>query len=180
LRLDKTDRAEHDEAQTEAAAAAYLEGRFVSDTGGCGILWEHAGMSIDLSLDSDLDAEYVEVAEDPAYASLMAESVEFEVADEVFALPKERATVLGENLRLQAKERRDEYGSVGALAVADLIEDVLITRRTDPIPLEGEAAEGVLYALNLMVAIHGAEDDPDRRLYAALHRLHDDQSAAGG
>jgi hypothetical protein len=94
----------------------------------------------------------------------------FEVDDGLYALSEQQATRLGETLRVRAASQFDEtYGMEGAEMVSDLIEDTLVGARSGPIPLEGDAAVAVYYALDS--AIENPEDEV-HQLYLAVRELH--------
>jgi hypothetical protein len=97
--------------------------------------------------------------------------VTFELAGSVYTLSDNEATLLAERLRSYAKgklrsdiERASQLSgnpqwTVGALAVADFTEEVLVGNLAGPLPLEGKAAEATFWALRLMQGL-GVSSDP--------------------
>ena len=94
--------------------------------------------------------------------------VVFEVASQRYPLEEQAATLMAESLRVKAAHEPGAEGTIGARAVADAIERRLIEDTADPIPLGGDEAEAVFYALN---APTGGGDQP-RALYNAVKLLH--------
>lgn len=97
--------------------------------------------------------------------------VVFDVAGRFFPMPHGQAEVLAEKLRVfttgqwsddVAKINAGDDWIEGARAVADVIEDVLVGRSADPVPLEGKAAEAVRQVLR------SSNPDVGRDLLAAL------------
>jgi hypothetical protein len=96
-----------------------------------------------------------------AASSLTRVSVSFEVSGEIYTLPDDQATMLGEKLRLFAAEAypadvellarlgADEAWVTGARAVADFIEESLVGNLHRPLPLEGKAADAVYQVLRI-------------------------------
>jgi hypothetical protein len=97
--------------------------------------------------------------------------VVFEVASQPYPLDERAATLMAENLRVNAAHEPGAEGTVGARAVADAIELRLIEDTADPVTLGGDGAEAVFYALN---APAGGSDRP-WPLYEAVKRLHDER-----
>ena len=103
--------------------------------------------------------------------------VAFELSGAVYTLGDAQAIVLAERLRNYAKGAFPEdvkwaselSGSgtwvEGALAAADFIEEMLVGNLTDPLPLEGKAAEAAFWTLRLLP---GVGDGPDSTDAAAL------------
>lgn len=103
--------------------------------------------------------------------------VAFELSGAVYALGDTQAIVLAERLRNYAKgafpedvkwasELSGSGGWVeGTLAAADFIEEMLVGNLTDPLPLEGKAAEAVFWTLRLLP---GVGDGPESAGAAAL------------
>ena len=106
--------------------------------------------------------------------------VTFDVRGRLFEIPEKQATTMAESLRLQGTEQLGSYGIEGSIPVADLIEDVLVGRFDEPIPLEGEAAEAVFYILNTDITM---PTDPklaaQYALYQAVSILHKERLARG-
>ena len=98
--------------------------------------------------------------------------VTFELAEAVYTLSDDEATLLAERLRSYAKgklrsdvERASQLSgnpqwTEGALAVADFTEEVLVGNLAGPLPLEGKAAEATFWALRLMQGL-GISSEPD-------------------
>ncbi|MEJ7791826.1 MAG: hypothetical protein WKF65_07645 [Gaiellaceae bacterium] len=106
----------------------------------------------------------------------------FGVGGETFAIPERSATVLAENLRRKAAGQLGTEGVEGALALADAIEDVLVGRSEEPIPVEGLVLEAAFCVLD--VTMHWAMADPakwpqDVALFRAIIELHKEQTAGG-
>lgn len=102
-------------------------------------------------------------------------AVDFEVGGETFTFPTHEAVIFAEELRLTAAGVRGEYGTEGALALADAIEAVLVGRSNSPIPLEGEASESVYYYLDVTLTVLSVEERETSeafRLYRAVRELH--------
>jgi hypothetical protein len=96
--------------------------------------------------------------------------VVFEVDEVRYALAATPATTLAEQLRLTTTGlHRYERRLAHAIIVADAIEDVLVRRSTEPIPLGRDGAEAVFYLLN---AARGPSQ-PEYALYTAVRNLHD-------
>ena len=99
--------------------------------------------------------------------------VAFELAGAVYTLGDTQAVVLAERLRNYAKGAFPEElkwaselsGNTawadGALAAADFIEEILVGNLTDPLPLEGKAAEATFWTLRLLPGIGGGPDTSD-------------------
>ena len=97
--------------------------------------------------------------------------VVFEVASQPYPLDERAATLMAENLRVKAAQEPGAEGTVGARAVADAIELRLIEDTAEPVPLGGDGAEAVFYALNAPTA-GGAQP---WALFDAVKRLHDER-----
>jgi hypothetical protein len=109
----------------------------------------------------------------------------FDVSGQLFALPEPQATNLAEKLRLFAKgnypndrlllARRgaSEEWIDGALAAADSMEASLVGALTDPLPLEGMAADAVFQVLRISYV-----DATDRTGAAGLRDALAEQLAA--
>ncbi len=95
--------------------------------------------------------------------------VTFDVTGTTHQIPENQATVLAENLRIHAHEQPGGYGSEGARAVADLIEDILVGTYAGTVPLEGEAATAVYYSLNVTA---DREQASLSALYKAVRAIH--------
>jgi hypothetical protein len=103
--------------------------------------------------------------------------VAFELSGAVYTLADTQAVVLAERLRNYAKgafpedvKWASELGGnggwvEGALAAADFIEEMLVGNLTDPLPLEGKAAEAAFWTLRLLP---GIGDNPETADAAAL------------
>jgi hypothetical protein len=105
--------------------------------------------------------------------------VVFEVDEVQYALDATPATTLANHLRLTATGlHRFERRLADAVVVADAIEDVLVGRSVEPIPLVRDGAEAVFYLLH---AAPGPSQ-PEYALYAAVraahNRLHEDRRSA--
>lgn len=99
--------------------------------------------------------------------------VAFEVSGAVYALGDTQAIVLAERLRNYAKGAFPEEikwaselsgnGSWvdGALAAADFIEEMLVGNLTEPLPLEGRAAEATFWTLRLLPGIGEGTETTD-------------------
>lgn len=107
--------------------------------------------------------------------------VAFELSGAVYTIGDAQAIVLAERLRNYAKGAFPEEvkwaselsgsGSwvEGALAAADFIEEMLVGNLTDPLPLEGKAAEATFWTLRLLPGIgEGAETSDVTALRDAL------------
>ncbi len=107
--------------------------------------------------------------------------VAFELSGVVYKLGDAQAIVLAERLRNYAKGTFPEEvrwaselsGSAswveGALAAADFIEEMLVGNLTDPLPLEGKAAEATFWTLRLLPGTgEGAETSDVAALRDAL------------
>jgi hypothetical protein len=95
--------------------------------------------------------------------------VVFEVDEARYALGATPAATLAEQLRLTATGlHRYERRLAHAIVVADAIEDVLVGRSTEPIPLGRDGAEAVFYLLN---AAPGPSQ-PEYALYTAVRSVH--------
>lgn len=93
------------------------------------------------------------------------EDVTFEVSGSVFTVRRRQAELLAENLRLFAKGKfpgdvaevarlgiNPKWDEEGALAMADVMEDVLAGRIARSIPLDrGKGAEAMFGALSLIM-----------------------------
>jgi hypothetical protein len=91
--------------------------------------------------------------------------VVFEVGGETFAVAEPQATILAENLLILSKSEfatapepavllgADDDWRDGARAVAESIEATLVDRSTDPLHLEGGAADATYCVLRLMVGL---------------------------
>lgn len=94
---------------------------------------------------------------------LVKVNVTFETSDGSLFTLHEQATLVAENLRLFAggkfppdQELVARLGAKpnwteGALALADVIEDVLVERHTGSVPVEGMAAEALYWVLRLVM-----------------------------
>lgn len=103
--------------------------------------------------------------------------VAFELSGAVYTIGDAQAIVLAERLRNYAKgafpedvkwasELSGNCGWVeGALAAADFIEEMLVGNLTEPLPLEGKAAEAAFWTLRLLP---GIGDNPETADAAAL------------
>ena len=112
------------------------------------------------------------------YATLHSWEVRFEVDWETLAIPERSATVLAENLRRKAAGQLGTEGVEGARALADMIEDVLVGRSEEPIPVEGLALEAAYCVLD--VSMHWAMSNPtaypqDVAFFRAIIELHKQQ-----
>jgi hypothetical protein len=99
--------------------------------------------------------------------------VAFELSGAVYALGDAQAIVLAERLRNYAKGAFPEevkWASElsgngcwvdGALAAADFIEEMLVGNMTEPLPLEGKAAEATFWTLRLLPAIGEGQETSD-------------------
>ena len=99
--------------------------------------------------------------------------VRFELSGAVYALGDAQAIVLAERLRNYAKGAFPEevkWASElsgngcwvdGALAAADFIEEMLVGNMTEPLPLEGKAAEATFWTLRLLPAIGEGQETSD-------------------
>jgi hypothetical protein len=95
--------------------------------------------------------------------------VVFEVDDVHYALDATPATTLAEHLRLTARGlHRFERRLADAVVVADAIEDVLVGRSVEPIPLGRDGAEAVFHLLH---AAPGPSQT-EYALYAAVRGVH--------
>jgi len=106
----------------------------------------------------------------------------FDVGGETFAIPERSATVLAENLRRKAAGQLGTEGVEGARALADTIEDVLVGRSDDVIPVEGLALEAAYCMLD--VTMHWSMAEPskypqDVAFFRAIIELHKEQTADG-
>ena len=103
----------------------------------------------------------------------------FDVDGETFAIPERSATVFAENLRRKAAGQLGTEGVEGARALADAIEDVLVGRSDDVIPVEGLALEAAYCMLD--VTMHWAMSNPtaypqDVAFFQAIIELHRQQA----
>jgi len=99
--------------------------------------------------------------------------VAFELSGAVYTLGDAQAIVLAERLRNYAKGAFPEEvkwaselsGNAtwveGALAAADFIEEMLVGNLTDPLPLEGKAAEATFWTLRLLPGIGDGQETAD-------------------
>lgn len=99
--------------------------------------------------------------------------VAFECAGAVYTVSDTQAVVLAERLRNYAKGAYPEEvkwaselsGNCswveGALAAADFIEEMLVGNLTEPLPLEGRAAEATFWTLRLLPGIGEAAETSD-------------------
>jgi hypothetical protein len=99
--------------------------------------------------------------------------VAFELSGGVYRLGDTQAIVLAERLRNYAKGAFPEdikwaselsgNGSwvEGALAAADFIEEMLVGNLTEPLPLEGKAAEATFWTLRLLPGIGDTAETSD-------------------
>jgi hypothetical protein len=107
--------------------------------------------------------------------------VAFEVSGAVYTIGDAQAIVLAERLRNYAKgafpeeikwasELSGNGGWVeGALAAADFLEEMLVGNLTEPLPLEGKAAEATFWTLRLLPDVgEGAETSDAAALRDAL------------
>jgi len=106
----------------------------------------------------------------------------FDVGGETFAIPERSATVLAENLRRKAAGQLGTEGVEGARALADTIEDVLVGRSDDVIPVEGLALEAAYCMLD--VTMHWSMSNPtaypkDVAFFEAIIELHKQQAVDG-
>jgi hypothetical protein len=93
----------------------------------------------------------------------------FEVDEACYALGATPATTLAEQLRLTATGlHRFERRFADAIVVADAIEDVLVGRSAEPIPLGRDGAEAVFYLLD----VAPSPSQPEYALYTAVRGLH--------
>ena len=106
----------------------------------------------------------------------------FDVDGETFAIPERSATVFAENLRRKAAGQLGTEGVEGARALADAIEDVLVGRSDDVIPVEGLALEAAYCMLD--VTMHWSMSNPtaypkDVAFFEAIIELHKQQAVDG-
>jgi hypothetical protein len=105
--------------------------------------------------------------------------VVFEVDEACYALGAMPATTLAEQLRVTGTgPHRYERRLADAIVVADAIEDVLVGRSAEPIPLGRDGAEAVFYLLD----VASSPSQPEYALYTAVrgvhNRPHEDGSSA--
>jgi hypothetical protein len=99
--------------------------------------------------------------------------VAFDLSGAFYTLPDRQATLLAERLRNYARGAYPEEvkwaselsgnggWTEGALAAADFIEEALVGNLTDPLPLEGKAAEATFWALRLLPEMGDAAESAD-------------------
>jgi hypothetical protein len=96
--------------------------------------------------------------------------IAFEFATRVYRLTDDQATLVAESLRSYAKGARPRDVALGselsgnpdwtegALALAEFTEEALVGNLDGPLPLEGKAAESMLWALRSMDGLGGSTD----------------------
>jgi hypothetical protein len=105
-----------------------------------------------------------------AYADLM---VSVELSGAVYTLRDDEAELLAQDLRNYARGTfpvdvtlvtelsGNPHWTDGALAAADLIEEILVGNLDGPLPLEGKAAEATFWTLRIMQGLGGSTDPTD-------------------
>lgn len=97
----------------------------------------------------------------------------FVLENELYRLPEEDATALGEKLRRGAAgELGDQGHEAAALGLANAIEDVLVGAADEPIELDPDRAAAVFYVLD---SSPGGQRGGAHRLYRAVRGAHDDR-----
>jgi hypothetical protein len=99
--------------------------------------------------------------------------VAFELSGAIYTIEDAQAIVLAERLRNYAKGAFPEEikwaselsgngaWAEGALAAADFIEEMLVGNLTEPLPLEGKAAEATFWTLRLLPGIGDCPESSD-------------------